>query len=134
MNEDNATRDDVPENVQEFAAKLFNFARNGDVALLDYVDHGVDVDMANQDGNTFLMLAAYSGHEELVRGLIGRGADVDKLNARGQSPLSGVIFKKEDAIVEVLLDAGADPRAGHPDAVATAQMFGREDLAQQMGQ
>ncbi|QPK82833.1 ankyrin repeat domain-containing protein [Corynebacterium qintianiae] len=123
----------VPEEIQEFAGKLFEFARTGDVTLLEYVDNGVDVNLANQDGNTFLMLAAYSGHAELVEGLVERGADVDKLNARGQSPLAGVIFKKEDAIVDLLLEAGADPRAGHPDAIATAQMFGRADLAEKMG-
>lgn len=122
----------VPEDVQEFAGKLFELARTGNVALLDYVDNGVDVNLANQDGNTFLMLATYAGHLELARGLVERGADVDKLNARSQSPLAGVIFKKEDEIVELLLQAGADPRAGHPDAIATARMFGREDLADRM--
>ena len=136
-NPDNTNQDarseDVPADVQEFAAKLFNFAREGDETLLQYVDQGVDVNLANQDGNTFLMLAAYAGHEALVRGLVERGADVDRLNAREQSPLAGVIFKKEDAIVDLLLSAGADPRAGQPDAIATAQMFGRADLAEKMG-
>ena len=122
----------VPEDVQEFAGKLFELARTGDVVLLDYVDNGVDINLANQDGNTFLMLATYAGHLELARGLVERGADVDKLNARGQSPLAGVIFKKEDEIVELLLQAGADPRAGHPDSIATARMFGRDDLADKM--
>ncbi|WP_290187116.1 ankyrin repeat domain-containing protein [Corynebacterium glaucum] len=114
----------VPEDVQEFAAKLFDMARTGDMALLDYVDHGVDVNLTNQDGNTLLMLAAYSGHAELVEGLVGRHADVDKQNARGQTPLAGAVFKKEDAVVRVLLSAGADPHAGHPSAVETAKMFG----------
>nr|WP_291314309.1 ankyrin repeat domain-containing protein [Corynebacterium sp. UBA2622] len=122
----------IPDELQDFAAKLFTLAREGDLTLLQYVDHGVDADLANQDGNSLLMLAAYSGHEELVRGLVERGADVDKPNARGQSPLAGVIFKKEDAIVDLLLEAGADPRAGQPDAIATARMFGRDDLAEKM--
>ncbi len=122
----------MPEDVQEFARKLFDFARAGDNTLLDYVDQGVDVNLSNQDGNTFVMLAAYAGHADLVRGLVGRGADVDKLNARGQSPLAGAIFKKEDAVIDELRAAGADPRAGHPDAIATAQMFGRADLAEEL--
>ncbi|WP_019193262.1 ankyrin repeat domain-containing protein [Corynebacterium timonense] len=126
------TSSEVPSDVQEFATKLFNLARTGGMSLLEYVDHGVAVDMANQDGNTLLMLAAYAGHEELVRGLVERGANVDKLNGHGLSPLSGVIFKKEDAIVELLLEAGADPRAGSPDAIATARTFGRDDLAEKM--
>ena len=114
----------VPEDVQEFATKLFTMARTGDASLLDYVDHGVDVNLTNQDGNTLLMLAAYNGHAELVEGLVGRHADVDKQNARGQTPLAGAVFKKEDAVVRVLLSAGADPHAGHPSAVETAKMFG----------
>lgn len=122
----------IPEDVQAFAGKLFDLARAGDATLLEYIDHGVAVDLANQDGNTFLMLAAYSGHARLVQGLIARGADVDKQNARGQSPLAGAIFKREDAVADALLEAGADPYAGTPDAYSTALMFGREDLAERM--
>lgn len=123
---------EIPADVQEFAARLFDMARGGDATLLDYVDQGVAVDMTNQDGNTFLMLAAYSGHVDLVKGLIERGADVNKLNDRGQSPLAGVVFKKEDALIDVLLDAGADPTAGTPDAISTAKMFERADLVEKM--
>lgn len=123
---------EIPADVQEFATRLFNMAREGDTTLLDYVDQGVAVDMANQDGNTFLMLAAYSGHVELAQGLIARGADVNKLNDRGQSPLAGVVFKKEDELIDVLLTAGADPTAGTPDAISTAKMFERDDLVEKM--
>lgn len=122
----------IPDDVQAFAHKLFNLARTGDAALLDYIDHGVAVDMANQDGNTFLMLAAYNGHTQLVKGLVGRQADVDKQNARGQSPLAGAIFKREDAVVDALIEAGADPNAGTPSALETARMFGREDLVERL--
>lgn len=123
---------DVPADIQAFAGKLFDLARAGDMALLDYVDHGVAVDLSNQDGNSLLMLAAYNGHAELVRGLIGRQADVDKQNARGQSPLAGAIFKKEDEVAALLIDAGADPKAGTPNAIDTARMFGRDDLVERM--
>ncbi|WP_018296417.1 ankyrin repeat domain-containing protein [Corynebacterium lubricantis] len=123
-----STNNEVPDDVQEFATKLFNFARNGDLTLAEYIDQGVDVNMSNQDGNTFLMLASYSGHAELVDALIARGADVNKHNDRHQTPLAGVIFKKEDEIIDALLAAGADPRFGMPNAIDTARMFGREDL------
>lgn len=120
---------EVPADVQEFAAKLFDFARDGDLQLIQYIEHGIDPNMSNQDGNTFLMLAAYSGHAELTKALIEKGADVNKLNGRNQSPLAGVIFKKEDQLVDILLKAGADPYAGHPNAIDSARMFGRDDLA-----
>lgn len=118
--------------IQDFATKLFDLARDGDATLLEYISQGVNVDMVNQDGQSFIMLAAYHGHAELVRLLAAAGADVNLLNDRGQSPLAGAIFKKEDAVIDALLDAGADPTVGHPNAVDSARMFGREDLLERL--
>lgn len=120
------------DDIQNFATKLFDFARNGDATLLEYIKQGVNVDMVNQDGQSFIMLAAYHGHAELVRQLVAAGADVNLLNDRGQSPLAGAIFKKEDAVIDALLDAGADPAAGQPNALDSARMFGREDLLERL--
>lgn len=115
--------------LSELASRLFNAAREGDTAtIVGYVDAGVPVNLMNENGDTMLMLAAYSGHPETVAALAERGADVNGLNDRGQSPVAGAIFKGEDAVVAVLAAAGADPEAGHPTALDTAKMFGREDL------
>lgn len=123
----------LPDDVQDLVTRLFTMAREGNLDLVDYINHGVDADLANQDGNTFVMLAAYHGHAELVRGLAQVGADVDKLNQRGQSPLAGAIFKKYDAVIDALIALGADPRAGQPDAIDSARMFGRTDLLERLG-
>ena len=120
------------DDIQNFATKLFDFARNGDATLLEYIKQGVNVDMVNQDGQSFIMLAAYHGHADLVRQLAAAGADVNLLNDRGQSPLAGAIFKKEDAVIDALLAAGADPAAGQPNALDSARMFGREDLLERL--
>ncbi|SEB65734.1 hypothetical protein SAMN04489806_1422 [Paramicrobacterium humi] len=104
-------------------------ARRGETAeLLEFVDHGLPVNVQDAAGNTALMLAAYNGHADAVRGLIDRGADVDLRNARDQSPIAGAVFKGEDEIVRMLRDAGADLDAGTPSARAAAQMFGRAHL------
>lgn len=108
----------------DLAAWLFDRARDGDVAVLAYVDAGAPVNMINANGDTLLMLAAYHGHAELVAGLLERGADHGIVNDRGQSVLAGAIFKKEMAVVEALLDAGADLDLGTPSPRQTAQMFG----------
>ena len=76
------------EDIQEFATKLFDFARNGDVTLLEYIAQGVNPNMVNQDGHSFVMLAAYNGHAELVTKLAAAGGDVNLLNDRNQSPLA----------------------------------------------
>ncbi|GAA1740640.1 ankyrin repeat domain-containing protein [Microbacterium paludicola] len=109
-----------------FADRLFDLARAGDAAaVLDQVDAGVPVDLADAQGSTLLMLAAYHGHAQLVAGLAQRGADVDRVSGRGQTPLAGAVFKQHDDVIRVLLTAGADPDAGAPSARATAEMFGR---------
>jgi hypothetical protein len=118
-----------PADVAELAGRLFDLARDGEAATLTaYVDAGVPVNLTNDAGDTLLMLAAYHGHADTVRALVARGADVDRRNDRGQSPLAGAVFKGEDDVVRALAEAGADPLAGHPTAVDTARMFGRDDL------
>ncbi|MEG3615558.1 MULTISPECIES: ankyrin repeat domain-containing protein [Isoptericola] len=105
--------------------QMFDLARAGADLLLEFVDDGVPVDLADVHGNSLLMLAAYHGHADLVRGLAQRGADVDRLNERGQSPLAGAVFKGDPAVVDVLVAAGADVDAGQPSARTTARMFER---------
>ncbi|RNE49622.1 ankyrin repeat domain-containing protein [Corynebacterium alimapuense] len=124
---------EIPDDVRELATRLFDMARTGEPVLLDYVDNGVSPDLANEDGNTLLMFAAYSGHADLVRGLVARGAGVDKQNQRGQTPLAGALFKKYDEVVDVLIEAGSDPHAGHPSAVETARMFQMTDALIRLG-
>jgi hypothetical protein len=115
--------------VVELATRLFAMAREGDAeTLAAYVDAGVPVNLANDKGDTLVMLAAYHGHSAAVTALVERGADVNRPNDQGQAPLAGAVFKGEDDVVRVLVAAGADPRAGHPTAVDTARMFGRDDL------
>jgi ankyrin repeat protein len=115
--------------ISELAGRVFAMAREGDAAsLAAYVDAGVPVNLTNDSGDTLVMLAAYHGHADAVRVLVARGADVNRLNDRGQAPVAGAVFKGEDDVVRALIDAGADPLAGHPTAVDTARMFGREDL------
>lgn len=120
----------MDQELQELAGKVFDFARNGQTdQLAEYLEHGVPVDLANQNGDTLVMLAAYKGHADTVAMLAKRGADVNKLNDRGQSPLAGAIFKKEESVIEALIAAGASPTVGTPSAVDTATMFGQEELA-----
>jgi len=118
----------------ELATRLFTMARSGDSAGLDtYVAAGVPVNLANDKGDTLLMLAAYHGQVAVVRVLVARGADVDKANDRGQSPLAGAVFKGEDDVVAALVAAGADATGGQPSAVDTARMFGRADYVSMFG-
>ncbi|MEV7755647.1 ankyrin repeat domain-containing protein [Streptomyces griseofuscus] len=117
--------------VQQLATKVFDLARLGDTdTLAAYVDAGVPANLANDRGDTLLMLAAYHGHLDAVIALLERGADANKANDKGQTPLSGAVFKGEDEVVRTLLAHGADPSLGTPSAVEAAETFGRQDLVE----
>lgn len=117
------------ERLVRLANLLFQAARTGDVELLaEATAGGAPADLANQNGDTLLMLAAYHGHAEAVRILLRAGASVDQLNDRGQTPLAGATFKGFGEVIDALLEHGADPQAGSPPAVTVAIMFSRDDL------
>lgn len=110
-------------------ALAMDLARAGRTAeLLEFVDHGLALDVADDAGNTLLMLAAYHGHADTVAALVEHGADVDLRNDRDQSPIAGALFKGEDEVVTILRAAGADLDAGTPTARQAAQMFERTHL------
>ncbi|KAK0545036.1 hypothetical protein OC846_005203 [Tilletia horrida] len=56
----------------DFASKMFDLARIGDLKLIHYLAAGLPANMANQRGDSLLMLAAYHGHEELVGAMLGK--------------------------------------------------------------
>ncbi|WP_030757069.1 ankyrin repeat domain-containing protein [Streptomyces sp. NRRL F-5135] len=126
---------DAPDpEVIELATKVFDLARSGEAeTLAAYVDAGVPADLANDRGDSLVMLAAYHGHAPAVEALIARGADADRANDRGQTPLAGAVFKGEEAVIRALLAGGADPNGGTPSAVDTARMFGKTDLLKLFG-
>ncbi|KAH9018742.1 ankyrin [Lactarius hengduanensis] len=116
------TASELPQETVDFAHRMFDAARDGNAELLlAAVDAGLPPNLANQKGNTLLMLAAYAGHAAW-------------LNDRGQAPIAGAVFKREDEVVRVLMEVGADPRAGEPNAIASARMFGRADLLAAIGE
>ncbi|KAF2433071.1 ankyrin, partial [Tothia fuscella] len=124
----------LPPEALDLAAKLFDYARAGNTDLLrQYITAGIPPNLTNHEGNTLLMLAAYSGQLETVSYLLDQKADANVLNVRGQSPLAGAVFKGYDEVVKVLLERGADANLGHPNAVDCARMFKRGEVLRMMG-
>lgn len=111
-----------------FLNQLFDLARHGDARLIEFIGQGIPANLADHKGDTFLILAAYSGQLALVESLLNVGADVNAQNQRGQSPLTCAVFRGDESLVRVLLAAGADPTAGVQNAVATAKAFGQEGM------
>lgn len=117
------------EQAQRVVQIAMDLARQGSTdELLEFIEHGLPVNVADHDHNSLLMLAAYHGHGGTVAALIAHGANVDARNSRDQSPLAGAIFKGEDDVARLLIAAGADVDGGSPTARQAAEMFGRSHL------
>jgi ankyrin repeat protein len=107
-------------------------ARTGETeVLVPMLVAGMPVNLADEKGNSLLMLASYHGHIDLTQELLERGAAPDQRNARNQTPLAGVAFKGGLVIAKLLVKHGADPNAdqgGGRYPVQFAAMFGNPDI------
>jgi len=84
------------------------------------LDRGVDVNLANDKGQTALFGAVYLGSPLIVQMLVDHGANIDVRNSKGQTPWSvgalgeyraGSFFVKKEA-ADLLEKLGADKTLG----------------------
>ena len=80
-------------------------------AITIAAEQGIDVDMANAEGNTALHAAARGGYDRVVEYLAARGARVDIANRAGRTPLALAQRARDEAArqrtVELLQRLGA---------------------------
>ena len=104
-------------------------ARGGRTSeLSEFVEHGLDVDSTDSEGNSLLMLAAYRGATDTVRMLLDKGADPNLLNAKNQSILAGALFKSETDIVTLLIAAGRTSTSVRPPPATQQRCSSRQHL------
>jgi ankyrin repeat protein len=92
---------------QKRRTRLMSLARKGDlprVTLLLKV--GADVNAADTDGLTSLLLASERGHASVVRALLGKGANIDAEDARGRTALHHASRGGHVDVVRLLLSTG----------------------------
>lgn len=109
-------------------------ARAGETAVIvPMLRAGLPVGLADEKGNSLLMLASYHGHLELSRVLLEAGAEPDQRNDRNQTALAGVAFKGGLDLARLLVEYGADPGAdqgGGRFPIQFAAMFGNPDIVE----
>lgn len=111
--------------------QVLDLARQGRTAeLLELLDAGFPIDLANGRGDTLLIVATYQQQHDTVRALLERGADTDLVNAMGQTAVACAVFRNDGPLLEQLLDAGADPDLGAHPAVRIAEQFGLAGMAE----
>lgn len=72
------------------------------------IAEGMDVNQADADGRTALMMAAFEGYTEVVKLLLQSGAEVDFLDGSGRSALMYASSGPFPETVAVLIQGGAD--------------------------
>jgi len=89
---------------------------------------GADPDIAQSDGMTALVWAAYHDDLRMAKQLVDAGANVKAENRYGVTALSQACVNGNGALVKLLLDHGADPNAtlrGGETVLMTAARTGR---------
>ena len=89
-------------------------------ALATALELGLDVNAANEHGETALHAAAYHNANRVIEFLVDNGADIDALNAAEQTPLRlaeghmicCTTFVRHAEAAARLRELGADPEAG----------------------
>ena len=69
---------------------------------------GAETDKADQIGDVALHKAAWQGHVDCLRLLLGAGADIDKADFQGRTPLHIAAIRGYRECAQLLLEAGAD--------------------------
>jgi hypothetical protein len=81
---------------------------SGDIARL-LIDHGVDVNAADNEGREPLHLAVIAGNEDLVRLLMKHGANINAADINGSTPLTYAVNSRHQGIDRLLLENFAAP-------------------------
>jgi ankyrin repeat protein len=96
-------------NVQYTPEQFLNSAKDGNTMVVElFLQAGMNVNTKNADGQTALMLAAYTGHIDTVKLLLKHGAYINVIDKFGDSALSWAAAENHADIVKLLKKAEID--------------------------
>ncbi|HEX8193659.1 MAG TPA: ankyrin repeat domain-containing protein [Allosphingosinicella sp.] len=102
--------------------------RGRDLGWLNFLlARGARADLADNQGNTPLAVAAQIGWVEGAEMLLGRRANVNAPNGRGETPLIMAVHRRDAAMVRLLMAQGADPNRTDSAAGLSALDYARRD-------
>ena len=112
--------------------RLIAAARTGDYdAARRALVSGAEVDAADREGMTALLLSAEGGHFDSVMLLLEAGAELDKADRQGMTPLVVAALRGHAEVFRTLANAGADIEVRGGDGVTflmEASSIGRTDI------
>ena len=91
------------------SSSIHEAAKEGNLNIvIQQLDSGADVNLANESGDTPLTYAAFMGHLEIVDLLIEKGAQVNVKGLAGWTPVHLAAQRGHKKIIELLIEKGAD--------------------------
>lgn len=82
---------------------------NGRIATLEkLLNHGIDIDIADEEGHTALHCAALYGALEMAVLLVNKGATINAKNKWGDVPLDRAALEGRVEVAEFLVEKGAE--------------------------
>jgi len=107
--------------------RLIDAAGKGDIATIREIlkNPGVNVDAADEEGGTSLIIACMHGYLDVARLLLEMGADINIMDDPGWTPLMISCSQGHRQLVEFLLDRGVDIMQKDYDG-KTSQDWARE--------
>jgi ankyrin repeat protein len=91
--------------------RIMEASSRGDLAQVNALCDGGNVNRKDADGRTPLMAAALNGHLAVVKLLIERGTEVNERDKSGYTVLRQALFSDKANVVKLLLDEGASGNA-----------------------
>lgn len=89
-------------------SNLFNAILSNNLELVrSLMEEGIDTNVTNGDGFTFLHMACHLGHIEIAKLLIQKGADVNKAASNGFTPLYIACRYRQIKLAKFLIEKGA---------------------------
>ncbi|MGN0821159.1 MAG: ankyrin repeat domain-containing protein [Akkermansia sp.] len=117
-------------------ALLLESAKEGKDKIAEILidERGANPETKDKMGNTPLILAAYEGHEAVVRLLLEKGANIEAKNKLHNTPLILAAWEGHEAAVRLLLEKGANIEATQNETGNTPLIWaaakGRESVVQ----
>lgn len=94
------------------AKQLFATVVKGDIETIQgLIEEGLYVNLADEDGRTFVHVAVLSGKKDIVEFLLKKGANIDCADKNGWTPLHYAVSQGHNEIVRFLLEKGANINA-----------------------
>ncbi len=89
------------------------------------IDEGANVNAADNDYLSALMVASTVGHLEVVKVLTEEGADINALDREGFTALMYASFNGHAEVVKLFIEAGANTYAKETGRTRTVDMLTR---------